>query len=71
MSYWYGALFAVIEGYRDLDLHDDAVDGLLESPDNKTGERDPTLQQLHPVKRNPKDAVSVLPLTFPVTPGRA
>jgi hypothetical protein len=31
MSYCYAGLYAVIEGWRDLDLHDDEIDGLLES----------------------------------------
>ena len=32
MSYWYGGLYVVIEGWRELGLHDDAIDRLLESP---------------------------------------
>jgi hypothetical protein len=32
MSYWYAGLFVVIEGWRELGLHDDEVHGLLESP---------------------------------------
>jgi hypothetical protein len=32
MSYWYGGLFVVIEGWQELGLTDDQVDALLESP---------------------------------------
>ena len=32
MAYWYSSLYVVIEGYRELELHDDAIDELLESP---------------------------------------
>lgn len=32
MSYWYAGLYVVIEGWRELGLHDDRVDPLLESP---------------------------------------
>lgn len=32
MSHWYAALDVVIEGYRELDLHDEKIDALLESP---------------------------------------
>lgn len=32
MSYWYGALFVLIEGWQFLKLHDEAIDKLLESP---------------------------------------
>jgi len=32
MSYWYGGLYVVIEGWRELRLHDEAIDRLLESP---------------------------------------
>ena len=32
MSYWYGGLYVVIEGWRDLGLHDDPIDALLGSP---------------------------------------
>lgn len=31
MTYWYGGLYVVIEGWRELDLHDSQVDLLLES----------------------------------------
>ncbi len=31
MSHWYGALFVVVEGYRELGLHDIKVDNLLKS----------------------------------------
>lgn len=33
MQYWYGALFVVVEGFRDdLKLHDPKIDALLQSP---------------------------------------
>ena len=32
MSYWYGGLYVVIEGWRELELTDESVDRLLESP---------------------------------------
>ena len=32
MSHWYAALYVVIEGYRELDLHDAKIDALLRSP---------------------------------------
>ena len=32
MSYWYGGLYVVIEGWRELELTDETVDRLLESP---------------------------------------
>jgi hypothetical protein len=32
MSYWYGGLFVVVEGWRELDLHDAEIDELLGSP---------------------------------------
>ena len=32
MSYWYAGLYVVIEGWRELGLHDDVIDELLESP---------------------------------------
>lgn len=32
LSYWYAALYVVVEGYRDLGLSDPAVDSLLQSP---------------------------------------
>ena len=32
MSYWYGTLYVVIEGWRELQLTDPAVDTLLDSP---------------------------------------
>jgi hypothetical protein len=32
MSYWYGALYVVIEGWRELKLADTGIDNLLESP---------------------------------------
>jgi hypothetical protein len=32
MSYWYAALYVVIDGWRDLKLTDVAIDGLLSSP---------------------------------------
>ena len=32
MSYFYGAMFAVIEGWRELGLHDTEIDELLTSP---------------------------------------
>lgn len=31
MSYWYGGLYVVIEGWRELGLEDDTIDSLLES----------------------------------------
>jgi hypothetical protein len=31
MSYWYAALYVVVEGWQRLDLHDDRVDALLSS----------------------------------------
>ncbi len=31
-SYWYAALYVVVEGWRDLGFHDEEIDGLLESP---------------------------------------
>jgi len=31
MSYWYGALYVVIEGWRELKLVDPAIDQLLQS----------------------------------------
>jgi hypothetical protein len=32
MSYWYGALYVVIEGWHDLKLHDEEIDELISSP---------------------------------------
>lgn len=32
MSYWYGSLYTVIEGWRELGLHDPKIDQLLTSP---------------------------------------
>ena len=32
MSYWYAALYVVIEGYQELELHDPKIDALLTSP---------------------------------------
>ena len=32
MSYWYGGLYAVIEGWQELGLTDPTIDRLLESP---------------------------------------
>jgi hypothetical protein len=32
MSYWYAALYVVIEGWRDLGLADATIDALLQSP---------------------------------------
>jgi len=32
MSYWYGGLFVVIEGWRELKLHDPKIDKLIDSP---------------------------------------
>lgn len=32
MPYWYGGLYAVIEGWRELGLTDDRIDPLLKSP---------------------------------------
>jgi hypothetical protein len=32
MSFWYGALYVVIEGYRDLKLSDPEIDEFLQSP---------------------------------------
>jgi hypothetical protein len=32
MTYWYGGLYVVIEGWRELGLHEPAIDELLESP---------------------------------------
>jgi len=32
MSFWYGALYVVIEGYRDLKLAEPNIDALLQSP---------------------------------------
>jgi hypothetical protein len=32
MTYWYGGLYVVIEGWRELDLHEPLIDALLESP---------------------------------------
>ena len=31
MGYWYGGLYVVIEGWRELQLTDTAIDGLLQS----------------------------------------
>ena len=31
MSYWYGALYVVVEGYRELHLSNSTIDALLES----------------------------------------
>lgn len=31
MSYWYGGLYVVMEGWRDLKLEDEAIDRMLES----------------------------------------
>ena len=35
MSFWYGELFVVVEGWRELELTDPAVDALLKSPNVK------------------------------------
>jgi hypothetical protein len=32
MSYWYAGLYVVIEGWRELDLTDDVIDAMLQSP---------------------------------------
>jgi hypothetical protein len=32
MSYWYGALYVVVEGWQELKLTDSVIDGLLRSP---------------------------------------
>lgn len=32
LSYWYAALFVVVEGWRELRLSDTEIDGLLSSP---------------------------------------
>ncbi len=32
MSYWYGGLYVVIEGWKKLHLHDSYIDDLLNSP---------------------------------------
>lgn len=32
MSYWYSGLYVVIEGWQELNLHDENIDLLLESP---------------------------------------
>lgn len=32
MSYWYAGLYVVIEGWKELKLHDPVIDGLLTSP---------------------------------------
>jgi hypothetical protein len=32
MSYWYGALYVVVEGWRELKLVDTVIDELLQSP---------------------------------------
>ncbi len=32
MAFWYASLYVVVEGYRELGLHDPAIDRLLESP---------------------------------------
>jgi hypothetical protein len=32
MSYWYAALYVVIEGWRELELADATIDALLQSP---------------------------------------
>ena len=32
MSYWYGALYVVVEGWQELKLTDPEIDGLLQSP---------------------------------------
>ena len=32
MSHWYGALYIVIEGWQELNLHDPIIDQLLQSP---------------------------------------
>jgi hypothetical protein len=32
MSYWYGGLFVVVEGWRELGLADEQIDALLASP---------------------------------------
>ena len=31
MSYWYASLYVVVEGYRELDLHDPEIDQLIDS----------------------------------------
>jgi hypothetical protein len=35
MSYWYGGLYVVIEGWRELGLHDPDIDRLIESPNTE------------------------------------
>jgi len=35
MSYWYGGMYVVIEGWNDLGLKDDAIDKLLKSKNVK------------------------------------
>jgi len=32
MSYWYGGLYVVVEGWRELGLHDPDIDRLISSP---------------------------------------
>jgi hypothetical protein len=32
MAYWYAGLYVVIEGWKELGLHDSEIDSLLESP---------------------------------------
>ncbi len=32
MSYWYGGLYVVVEGWKELGLHDAEIDKLLDSP---------------------------------------
>lgn len=32
MAHWYGALYVVVEGWRELDLHDPTIDEFLQSP---------------------------------------
>lgn len=32
MSYWYAGLYVVIEGWKELELHDPVIDALLTSP---------------------------------------
>jgi hypothetical protein len=34
MSYWYGGLYVVIEGWQEMNLHDQAIDSLLMHSDN-------------------------------------
>jgi len=35
MSYWYGGLYVVVEGWRELGLHDPDIDRLIDSPNTE------------------------------------